>query len=209
MSLSDLSMLVQKGNAPKVKEEVLAALDQKTNAEEILGGLIEGMGVVGEKFKNNEVFVPEVLIAARAMNSGMEILEPILAETGVKPLGKAVIGTVQGDLHDIGKNLVRMMLKGSGIEVLDLGTNVTADTFISKAEETGANIICMSALLTTTMPYMQTVVEELEKRGVRDKYTVMIGGAPINDKFCQEIGADLYTPDAATAAEKAKEMLNS
>lgn len=208
MDLMELSLLVQKGSAKKVKEFVLQALEENLSPKDILNdGLINGMGIIGAKFKNNEVYVPEVLIAARAMNAGMEILEPILAETGVKPLGKAVIGTVKGDLHDIGKNLVKMMLKGIGIEVIDLGVDVSAETFVEKAEETGAKIICMSALLTTTMPNMKNTIDELNNRGLRDKYIVMIGGAPITDKFAEQIGADKYTPDAATAAEVAKVLL--
>ncbi len=208
MDLNELSLSVQKGSAKKVKELVLQGLSENVNAAELLNdGLLAGMGIIGTKFKNNEVYVPEVLIAARAMNAGMQILEPILAESGIKPLGKAVIGTVKGDLHDIGKNLVRMMLKGSGIEVMDLGVDVPAETFVDKAEEIGANIICMSALLTTTMTNMKDIVEELNKRGIRDKYVVMIGGAPVTDNFARQIGADYYTPDAATAAETAKEVL--
>lgn len=209
MDLNELSLSVQKGNAKKTKELVLQALTENLNPANILNdGLLAGMGIIGVKFKNNEVYVPEVLIAARAMNAGMQILEPILAETGVKALGKAVIGTVKGDLHDIGKNLVRMMLKGTGIDVVDLGVDVSPETFVTKAEEEGANIICISALLTTTMVNMKDVIVELEKRGLRDKYIVMIGGAPVTDNFAKEIGADFYSPDAATASEVAKEALN-
>lgn len=208
MDLNELSLSVQKGSAKKVKELVLQGLSENVNPAEILNdGLLAGMGVIGGKFKNNEVYVPEVLIAARAMNAGMQILEPILAETGVKPLGKAVIGTVKGDLHDIGKNLVRMMLKGSGIEVYDIGVDVPAETFVDKAEEVGADIICMSALLTTTMTNMKDIIAELNNRGVREKYVVMIGGAPVTDNYAKQIGADYYSPDAATAAENAKEVL--
>lgn len=208
MDLNELSLLVQKGSAKKVKEFVIQALSENVNPASILNdGLIAGMSIIGVKFKNNEVYVPEVLIAARAMNAGMQILEPILAETGVKPLGTAVIGTVKGDLHDIGKNLVRMMLKGTGINVVDLGVDVSPEAFVDKAEEAGANIICMSALLTTTMTNMKDVVDELEKRGLRDKYVVMIGGAPVTDNFAKQIGADYYTPDAATASEVAKDVL--
>lgn len=208
MDLNELSLSVQKGSAKKVKELVLQALSENVNPADILNdGLLAGMSIIGTKFKNNEVYVPEVLIAARAMNAGMQILEPILAETGVKSLGKAVIGTVKGDLHDIGKNLVRMMLKGTGIDVVDLGVDVSPETFVDKAEEEGANIICVSALLTTTMTNMKGVIDELDKRGLRDKYIVMIGGAPVTNNFAKQIGADYYTPDAATAAETAKEAL--
>jgi corrinoid protein of di/trimethylamine methyltransferase len=208
MDLKELSLLIQKGNAKKVKEFVLQALQENISPEAILNeGLIAGMSVIGMKFKNNEVCVPEVLISARAMNAGMEILEPILTETGVKPIGKAVVGTVKGDLHDIGKNLVKMMLKGSGIEVIDLGVDVSAETFVNKAEEVGADIIGLSALLTTTLSNMKSVIDELNKRGLREKYIVMVGGAPVNHNFAKEIGADFYAPDAASASEKAKEVL--
>lgn len=210
MDLNDLSLSVQNGNAKKAKELVLQALSENMNPSDILyEGLLAGMGIIGVKFKNNEVYVPEVLIAARAMNAGMQILEPILAETGVKAIGKAVIGTIKGDLHDIGKNLVRMMLKGSGIDVVDIGVDVSPETFVDRAEAEGANIICVSALLTTTMVNMKCVIDELQKRGLRDKYIVMVGGAPVTGSFAKEIGADYYSPDAATAAEVAKEALKS
>lgn len=208
MDLNELSLSVQKGKAKRVKELVVEGLSEDVKPADILNeGLLAGMSIIGVKFKNNEVYVPEVLIAARAMNAGMQILEPILAETGVKAVGKAVIGTIKGDLHDIGKNLVRMMLKGAGIDVLDLGVDVSAKTFVDKAEEEGAQIICVSALLTTTMVNMKGVIDELQKRGLRDKYIVMIGGAPVNDNFAKQIGADYYTPDAATAADVAKSAL--
>lgn len=184
------------------------ALDEGIDAKTILDeGLLEGMMIIGGKFKRNEVFVPEVLVAARAMNAGVAILEPKLVEMGNEPIGKAVIGTVKGDLHDIGKNLTVMMLKGAGLEVIDLGVDVEPETFISKAEEVGADVIGMSALLTTTMPNMKDVIDLLKEKGLRDKYIVMIGGAPINDSFAKEIGADYYTPDAASAAEMAKKAI--
>ncbi|WP_291632872.1 B12-binding domain-containing protein [Clostridium sp.] len=208
MDLKELSLFVQKGNAKKVKELVTLGLEENMSVESILNeGLILAMGEVGIKFKNNEIYVPEMLIAARAMNAGMQILEPILAAAGIKPIGKAVIGTVKGDLHDIGKNLVRMMLKGAGMEVCDLGTDVTPDAFADKAEEVGAQIVCLSALLTTTMPSMKEIIDEFTKRGIRDKYIFMIGGAPITANYAKEIGADHYTADAATAAEVAKSLL--
>ena len=208
MDLKELSLLVQKGNAKKVKELVTLALKEKIDPEQILNeGLISAMSEVGNQFKNNEIYVPEMLIAARAMNAGMQILEPILTAAGVKAIGKAVIGTVKGDLHDIGKNLVRMMLKGAGIEVCDLGSDVTPEEFANKAEEIGAQIVCLSALLTTTMPVMKEVIDEFTKRGIRDKYIFMIGGAPITTNFAKQIGADYYTADAATAAEVAKSLL--
>ena len=204
----EISEFLQKGRAKNVKALVEQAIAENYNPKEILEeGLLAGMMVVGEKFKNNEVFVPEVLVAARALNAGLAVLEPKLAEIGNQPVGRAIIGTVKGDLHDIGKNLVAMMLRGVGFEVIDLLVDVDVDTFIDKAEETGADILCMSALLTTTMPAMKEVVDGLVARGLREKYIVMIGGAPVNDSFAKEIGADYYTPDAATCAEVAKKAV--
>ncbi len=206
--IAEISELLQKGKAKNVKALVQQALDENMDPKEILNdGLLAGMMTIGAKFKNNEVFVPEVLVAARAMNAGLTVLEPKLVEIGNEPVGKAVIGTVQGDLHDIGKNLVVMMLKGAGFEIHDLGVDVAPDAFIDKADEVDADVICMSALLTTTMPRMQDCVDRLKERGLRDKYIVMIGGAPVNDSFAEQIGADYYTPDAASAAETAKEAV--
>ncbi len=207
-TIQEISEFLQKGRAKNVKALVEQALEEGCDPKEILNeGLLAGMMVIGEKFKNNEVFVPEVLVAARAMNAGITVLEPKLAEIGNEPVGRAVIGTVKGDLHDIGKNLVAMMLKGAGFEVHDLGVDVDADTFIQQAEETHADLICMSALLTTTMPNMKDVIDDLNSKGLRDKYIVMIGGAPINDAFAKQIGADYYTPDAATCAEVARKAV--
>jgi len=204
-TISEISDFLQKGRAKNVKQLVQQALDEGTDPKQILNeGLLSGMMTIGEKFKKNEVFVPEVLVAARAMNAGLTILEPKLIEVGNVPVGKAVIGTVKGDLHDIGKNLVSMMLKGAGFEIYDIGVDVDADAFIAKAEEVGADVICMSALLTTTMANMKTVIDELKEKGVREQYIVMVGGAPVNEKFAEQIGADYYTPDAATCAEVAK-----
>lgn len=206
--IQEISEFLQKGRAKNVKALVEQALSEGVDAKAILNeGLLDGMMIVGGKFKRNEVFVPEVLVAARAMNAGLAILEPKLVEIGNEPVGKAVIGTVKGDLHDIGKNLVAMMLKGAGFEVIDLGVDVEAETFIAKAEEVGADVIGMSALLTTTMQSMKDTIELLKEKGLRDKYIVMIGGAPITDSFAEEIGADYYTPDAASAAEIAKEVV--
>ena len=206
--IEEISSFLQKGRSKNVKALVQQALDEGMDPKEILNdGLLGGMMIIGEKFKNNEVFVPEVLVAARAMNAGIMILEPKLVEVGNEPVGKAVIGTVKGDLHDIGKNLVTMMLKGAGFEIHDLGVDVEAEAFIEKAEEIHADIICMSALLTTTMPNMKNVIDLLEEKGLRDKYTVMVGGAPVNDNFAKQIGADFYTPDAATCAEVAKKAV--
>lgn len=206
--IQEISEYLQKGRAKNVKALVQQVLDENLDPKEILNdGLLSAMMIVGAKFKNNEVFVPEVLVAARAMNAGLSVLEPKLVEVGNEPVGKAVIGTVQGDLHDIGKNLVVMMLKGAGFEIYDLGVDVDPAVLIDKAEEVGADIICMSALLTTTMPKMQDCIDNLKERGLRDKYIVMIGGAPVNESFCQQVGADYYTPDAATCAEVAKKVV--
>jgi methanogenic corrinoid protein MtbC1 len=202
-----MSENLQKGKAKVVKELVQQAIDQGFGAKEILEeGLLAGMNIIGGKFKNNEVYVPEVLIAARAMNTGTELLRPLLIAAGVKPIGKVILGTVKGDLHDIGKNLVRMMMEGKGLEVIDLGVDVPSDKFISAAVENDAQIICCSALLTTTMNEMKTVIEAAEKAGVRAKFTIMVGGAPVTDSFCKSIGADIYTEDAASAAIEAAKV---
>lgn len=161
------------------------------------------MGIIGDKFKNNEVYVPEVLIAARAMNAGTEILKPHLAESGVQAKGKVVIGTVRGDLHDIGKNLVKMMMEGKGLEVIDLGVDVSPEQFIAAYKENNADIIACSALLTTTMNEIKNVVDACVKEGIRDQVTIMIGGAPVTQAFCDSVGADIYAPDAASAADAA------
>ncbi len=204
MDLHEISVQLQAGKAKIVKTLVQQAIDEGIPAQEILEkGLIDGMNVIGEKFKNNEVFVPEVLVAARAMSQGANILKPHLAEAGVKASGKVCIGTVQGDLHDIGKNLVKMMMEGKGLEVVDLGTDVSAETFVNTAKEQGCQIICCSALLTTTMGVMADVVKAAEAAGIRDQVKIMVGGAPVNEAFCEQIGADAYTSDAASAADKA------
>ncbi len=205
--LDEISTLLQQGRAPKVKELVAQALEEGLSPKEILeNGLLSGMSIIGEKFKNNEVFVPEVLIAARAMNAGTEVLKPHLAQAGVETKGTAVIGTVKGDLHDIGKNLVKMMLEGKGLKVVDLGVDVAADTFVQQAIENNAQIICCSALLTTTMGEMKTVVDTVKTAGLSGKVKVMIGGAPVTQGFCDSIGADCYTADAASAADAALEL---
>ena len=206
--IQEISEFLQKGRAKNVKALVQEALDEGLDPKEILNeGLLSGMMIIGAKFKNNEVFVPEVLVAARAMNAGLTVLEPKLVEVGNEPVGKAVIGTVQGDLHDIGKNLVVMMLKGAGFEIHDIGVDLEPPVLIYKSEEVGADVICMSALLTTTMPKMQDCIDQLNEKGLLDKYIVMVGGAPVNDSFAEQIGADYYTPDAATAAEVAKKAV--
>ena len=202
--LNEISENLQIGKAKIVKELVTKALEAGIEAQTILNdGLLSGMNIIGEKFKNNQVFVPEVLVAARAMNAGATILKPYLAEEGVSAKGKVCIGTVQGDLHDIGKNLVKMMMEGKGLEVVDLGTDVSAEMFVKTAIEEECQLICLSALLTTTMGVMKDVVAALEAAGVRDKVKVMVGGAPVGDAFCHEIGADVYAVDAASAAEAA------
>ena len=207
MELKEISAQLQAGKAKIVKTLVQQAVEEGFAPQQILEeGLLDGMSVIGEKFKNNEVFVPEVLIAARAMNQGVAILKPLLAAEGVKATGKVCIGTVQGDLHDIGKNLVKMMMEGKGLEVIDLGTDVSAETFVKTAIEQDCQIISCSALLTTTMSVMADVVKAAEEAGIRDKVKIMVGGAPVNQAFCDEIGADCYTVDAASAADKAVEF---
>ena len=202
--INEISENLQKGKAKIVKELVEKAVADGVPAVDILNqGLLEGMNVIGEKFKNNEIYVPEVLVAARAMDRGMQVIKPLLIEDGVQAKGKVCIGTVQGDLHDIGKNLVKMMLEGKGLEVVDLGTDVAPEAFIKAAIEENCQVICCSALLTTTMAEMKNVILKLDKDGLRDKIKVMIGGAPITDEFCQSIGADYYTADAASAADVA------
>ena len=205
--LNEISENLQKGKAKIVRELVGQAVDQGIPAAEILEkGLMAGMDVVGEKFKNNQVYVPEVLVAARAMNMGVELLKPLMAEGEKVSVGKVCIGTVKGDLHDIGKNLVKMMMEGKGLEVVDLGTDVAPETYVETAKQQGCQIICCSALLTTTMSVMEDVVKMAEQEGIRDKVKIMIGGAPVTESFCQEIGADKYTPDAASAADAAVEF---
>ncbi|MBR0464087.1 MAG: corrinoid protein [Clostridia bacterium] len=208
MIFEDISAKVQAGKSKDVVALVQQAIDEGIPAQDILNkGLVDGMNVIGEKFKNNEVFVPEVLVAARAMNKGTALLKPLLAAEGVKANGKVCIGTVQGDLHDIGKNLVKMMMEGKGLEVIDLGTDVSPETFVETAKNENCQIICCSALLTTTMGVMADVVKAAEAAGIRDQVKIMIGGAPVTDAFCQQIGADAYTPDAASAADKALEFV--
>lgn len=202
--LMDISQNLQNGKAKVVKELVQKAIDEGMSAESILKeGLLHGMGIIGEKFKKDEVYVPDVLIAARAMNAGSELLKPLLASSGVKATGKVVLGTVAGDLHDIGKNLVRMMMEGKGLEVIDIGIDVPAEKFIETAIKEDAQIIACSALLTTTMNEIQNVIDAAVKAGIRDKVIFMIGGAPVTESFAKQIGADIYTPDAASAAEEA------
>lgn len=203
-TLNEISEWLQKGRAPKVKAAVTKALEEGIPASEILeNGLLAGMDIIGQKFKNNEVFVPEVLVAARAMNRGVEILRPHLVEDGVETKGTVILGTVKGDMHDIGKNLVRMMMEGKGLEVIDIGVDVPTESFLDAAREHNAKLICCSALLTTTMGEMKNVVDAVKASEMNGKVKIMIGGAPITQTFCEQIGADCYTPDAASAAEAA------
>jgi methylmalonyl-CoA mutase cobalamin-binding domain/chain len=197
------------GMAPEIVEGTRILLDRGWPATRVLDeALVEGMRIVGIDFRDGILFVPEVLLAANAMKAGMEVLRPLLAETGAKPVGKVVIGTVKGDIHDIGKNLVAMMLEGAGFEVVDLGINTDADRFIAALEEHRPDILGMSALLTTTMPYMKVVIGELVQRGMRDDVIVMVGGAPLNEEFGKAVGADAYCRDAAVAAETARELVD-
>ena len=204
--LKALADAIIKGDQNAAVEITRAALEEGTAAKSVLDeGLISGMDVVGDRFKKNEIYIPEVLIAARAMRMAMEILEPELAKAGVKPRGKFLIGTVQGDLHDIGKNLVAMMLKGAGFEVVDLGVDVGPEKFVEQAKATGVQVIGMSALLTTTMPSMEKTVKALKDAGITVK--VMIGGAPVTQGYAEKIGADGYSPDAASAVDIAKTLV--
>lgn len=207
MDLHEISLQLQAGKAKIVKNLVQQAIDEGIPAQKILEeGLLAGMNIVGEKFKNNEIFVPEVLVSARAMNMGANLLKPLLAQDGIKAGGKVCIGTVKGDLHDIGKNLVKMMMEGKGLEVIDLGTDVAPDTFVKAAIDNDCKVICCSALLTTTMGVMGDVVKAAEAAGIRDKVKILVGGAPVTEAFCQQIGADAYTLDATSASEKAVEF---
>lgn len=205
--LIEISENVQNGKMKIVKELVNTALEQGISANEILNtGLSAGMTLIGERFKTGDVYVPEVLVAARAMNAGVQILKPLLTEEGSAAKGKICIGTVQGDMHDIGKNLVKMMMEGKGLEVIDLGTDVAPEAFVQTAMEQNCQVICCSALLTTTMEAMAEVVKKATEAGIRNKVKIMVGGAPLSDEYCKQIGADCYCADAATAADKAVEL---
>ena len=205
--LEQISTALQKGKAKDIKELVQQAIDQNIPAETILNdGLMAGMNVIGGKFKRNEVFVPEVLVAGRAMNIGTAMLKPLLVKDGVKNKGKVVIGTVKGDLHDIGKNLVRLMMEGKGLEVIDLGTDVPPEVFVQTAIDSGCQVICCSALLTTTMYAIKDVIAAMKAAGIREQVKIMVGGAPITQTFCDQIGADCYMPDATSAAVAAVDL---
>ena len=208
VELKEIAENLIQGKAPEVKELVQKAIDEGQDVSKVLNeGLLAGMSVVGDKFKRNEFYVPEVLIAARAMKSGMVILRPLLTGKGVKGAGTAVLGTARGDLHDIGKNLVGMMMEGAGFEVVDIGVDVPPDKFVEVAKEKNADIIGVSALLTTTMPGMKDVVQAVKSSDLKGKVKVMIGGAPVTQSYADEIGADGYAPDAASAVDKAKQLL--
>jgi 5-methyltetrahydrofolate--homocysteine methyltransferase len=199
---------VQKGNSEAVEALLNEAIAQNLPADTIMDkGLVEGMNIVGEKFKNNECFIPEVLVSAKAMTIGMGILKPLLAEKNVKPLGKAIIGTIQGDLHDIGKNIVGMLLQGAGFEIIDLGADVHVDKFVESATAENADLVGMSALLTTTMVNMKTVIDGFKEAGIRDRVKVIIGGAPVTQAYADQIGADGYASNAASGVDVAKKLL--
>jgi len=196
------------GLAEEIAEGTQILLDRGWEAKRVLDdALVGGMNIVGIDFRDGILFVPEVLMAANAMKAGMAILQPILSAAGAEPVGKLVIGTVKGDIHDIGKNLVGMMMEGAGFEVIDLGINTDAETYIAALKEHKPNILGMSALLTTTMPYMKVVIDTMKEEGMRDDYIVLVGGAPLNDEFGEAVGADAYCRDAATAVEVAKKLV--
>jgi len=205
--LGQMQKDLYEGNVSAVRAATEKALAEGLSAQEILNdGLIGGMDEVGRDFRAGDLFIPEVLIAARAMHAGLDVLRPILAESGVPMVGKMVIGTVSGDLHDIGKNLVAMMMEGAGFEIIDLGTDVKPEEFVAAVRNEGAALLGMSALLTTTMPSMQTTIEALVEAGLRDKVKVMVGGAPVTASFAERIGADAYAPDAASAVDTARSL---
>jgi len=196
------------GLADEIAEGTQILLDRGWDAKKVLDeALVGGMNIVGIDFRDGILFVPEVLLAANSMKAGMALLQPILTATGAEPVGKLVIGTVKGDIHDIGKNLVGMMMEGAGFEVIDLGINTDVDTYLAALKEHRPNILGMSALLTTTMPYMKVVVDAMVAEGIRDDYIVLVGGAPLNEEFGQAVGADAYCRDAATAVEVAKKLV--
>ncbi len=206
--LQEISEKLQRGKAKDVAVLVTQALELNISPETILNeGLVSGMNVIGDKFRQNEVFVPEVLVAARAMNAGLKILKPALSGAGIEPLGTAVICTVKGDMHDIGKNLVKMMIEGQGIACIDLGVDVDPQVIVNTVRDNDVQLVCLSALLTTTMYGQKEVIDALSTAGLRDKVRVMVGGAPITQEFADEIGADCYTLDAASAAREAKRLI--
>lgn len=205
----DISSAVQRGKKKEVVPLVQQAIDEGCDPQDILNqGLVPAMSIIGEKFSAGEAFVPEMLVAARAMSKGTELLKPLLAAEGAEPMGKAIIGTVKGDMHDIGKNLVRMMIESKGFEITDLGVDVAPEQFVSFLQEhDDIDIVCCSALLTTTMPEIATTIKAIEGAGLRDSVKIMVGGAPVTQAFADEIGADAYTEDAGEAAIKAVELV--
>ena len=207
MDLQTIKDALNDGDIAKVAELTTAALDNGIGVKKVLDTLIGGMDEVGRKFKDNEIFIPEVMISAKAMHAGLDILAPHLSKSGIKPLGKVGIGTVKGDLHDIGKNLVAMMFRGAGFEVIDLGIDVPVERFIDTATDKDVNIIAMSSLLTTSMGAMRGVIEELKKQGLLTRLKTMVGGAPVTKNFAESIGADGYAKDASSAVDKARELI--
>ncbi|GMQ63499.1 cobalamin B12-binding domain-containing protein [Vallitalea maricola] len=208
-TLNEISKYVQEGQSIKVRKLTISALEKGYDYKQILNTLIDAMDIIGKKFKKNEVYVPEVLIASRAFNIALDIISPLIDPNVTNYLGKVVIGTVQGDLHDIGKNLVKMMLVGMGFEVIDLGVDISPQEFVDAVKKYNPDIIAMSALLTTTMITMKNTIKLLEEEGLRDNLTVFIGGAPITSNYARTIGADVYSTDAASAAEVAKEIVRN
>jgi 5-methyltetrahydrofolate--homocysteine methyltransferase len=208
--LNEISERLQQGDGEKVSELTRQAVEQKVSPKTILDeGLIGGMNIIGERYKAHEIFLPQVLLAAKAMYAGMDLLRPLFVKEGMPSVGKVVIGSVQGDLHDIGKNLVGIMLKGAGFEVIDLGNDVPPEKFVEAARTEGASIIGMSALLTTTMPVMKRTVDLLEEKGLRSKIRIIIGGAPVSEEFAQQIGADGYGYDSTNAVESVKRLVRA
>lgn len=208
--IDDISSAVLRGKRKEVAPLVQQALDEGLDPEAILNdGLVSAMTEIGERFSRNEAFVPEMLVAARAMSAGTEVLKPHLAEAGAEPVGRAVIGTVKGDMHDIGKNLVRMMIEGKGFEVEDLGVDVSPEQFVDYIQNNDVDIVCLSSLLTTTMPNIGVTIKAIEEAGLRDSVKIMIGGAPVTQAFADEVGADAYTADAGSAAVRAVELVKA
>ena len=209
-ALTDISESLQRGKVDEVTEMVQKGIDDGMSAKSILEeGLMPGMAIIGDKFKKNEIYVPEVLISARAMNAGIDVLKPHMSDADVANKGTVVLGTVKGDLHDIGKNLVKIMMEGKGMNVIDLGIDVAPEKFVEAAKENSANLVACSALLTTTMTEMENVVKALKEAGLRDQVAVIIGGAPVTQSYCESIDADRYAPDAASAADEALAMCNA
>jgi len=206
--IEQICKAIETSDLKSAKTLVQQAIDEGVSAQEILNdGLVAGMSIIGARFARNEAFIPEVLVSAKAMNKGIELIKPLLLAEGSKPIGKVCIGTVQGDKHDIGKNIVKLLMEGRNIEVIDLGVDVAPERFVNAVKEHNCDILCLSSLLSTTMPMIPKILEALEAEGLRDKVTVMIGGAPVSQDFCDKVGADVYAADGASAAERAAEIL--